>query len=82
MKTKPHKIPPADSLPSDSAARFGVCETDHVGLSRHAGARHAGPLSAAPGPASLWTAPAALCEDPLSNIGMDGAIRESAQINN
>ena len=58
---------PAGSPPSDNAAPFGVCDTDPAGPSQPAGPRRAGPLAAGPGPASLWSAPAALSGGPLSS---------------
>lgn len=51
---------PAGSLLSYIAVRFGVCDIDSAGLSQPAGPQRAEPLSAAPGPAALWSAPATL----------------------
>lgn len=71
------KLPPAGSLLLDSAAPFGVFDIDCGGLSQPAGPQRAGPLSAAPAPASLWSAPAALSGGLLSSRGMDETIKNA-----
>lgn len=75
-----NKLPPAGSLLLDNAALFGVCDIDSAGLSQPAGPQCAGPLSAAPGPASLWSAPAALSGGLLSSRGMDETIKNAKEI--
>lgn len=72
-------LPPAGSLLSDSAALFGVYNIDCAGLAQPAGPQRAGPLSASPGPASLWSAPAALSGGLLSSRGMDETIKNARQ---
>lgn len=77
--TDPKNLSPAGSPPSDNVALLGVCDIDPAGLSQPAGPQRAGLLSAAPRPASLWSAPAALSGGPLSSKGINETIKNAKE---